>query len=147
MHALQAEAFSIDALKWSRNRYRNRGEVLSSFAASLNYRDLAVLPRTSPNWRRRTCRCHGAGSWLRGRRRYLSQSAIVTPIFTQGWHDGPHPEQRMGARWARLDGVLQEYIAVPAEDAVLALESSAMRKRQRCRSRRSPHGPRSSRAA
>jgi NADPH:quinone reductase-like Zn-dependent oxidoreductase len=44
----------------------------------------------------------------------------VTPIYTQGWHDGmPTLELRTKRTLgAPLSGVLQEYLAVPAEDAV-----------------------------
>jgi NADPH:quinone reductase-like Zn-dependent oxidoreductase len=42
------------------------------------------------------------------------------PIYTQGWHDGmPTPEQRTKRTLgAPLTGVLQEFVCVPAEDAV-----------------------------
>lgn len=48
----------------------------------------------------------------------------VTPLYTQGWHDGlPTPEQRSRKTLgAPLQGVLQEYIVVPAEDALHAPE-------------------------
>ncbi len=44
----------------------------------------------------------------------------VTPIYTQGWHDGmPTLELRTKRTLgAPLTGVLQEYVVVPAEDAV-----------------------------
>ncbi len=44
----------------------------------------------------------------------------VTPIYAQGWHDGnPTLELRTKRTLgAPLSGVLQEYVAVPAEDAV-----------------------------
>ena len=46
----------------------------------------------------------------------------VLPTFTQGWYDGkPTPEQRaQRALGGPLSGVLAEYIAVPAEDAIAA---------------------------
>jgi hypothetical protein len=44
----------------------------------------------------------------------------VTPIYTQGWHDGqPTLELRtQRTLGAPLTGVLQDYVVVPAEDAV-----------------------------
>jgi len=44
----------------------------------------------------------------------------VTPTYMQGWHDGlPTPEQRTKRTLgAPLSGVLQDYVVVPAEDAV-----------------------------
>jgi len=44
----------------------------------------------------------------------------VAPIFTQGWHDGlPTPDQRANRTLgAPLTGVLQDYVIVPADDAV-----------------------------
>jgi NADPH:quinone reductase-like Zn-dependent oxidoreductase len=127
MRAVEAQDFSIEALKLGTRPIPRprRGEILVRVrAATLNYRDLAILVE-----------------------RYLSTLALpyvpasdasgevvdvgedvtrfklgdrVTPIYTQGWHDGkPTPEQRTRRTLgAPLSGVLQDYVVVPAEDAV-----------------------------
>ncbi len=132
MRALQADAFSIDALSLVQKRipHPRRGEVLVQLrAASLNYRDLAVLtanllPKLVPPYVPASDGCGVVVELGDGVTR-LRVGDRVMPTFTQGWHDGlPTPEQRTGRTLgAPLDGVLQEYIAVPAEDAVIAPES------------------------
>ena len=132
MRALQAAAFSIDALSLVEKPMPRprRSEVLVRIrAASLNYRDLAVLtanllPNLALPYVPASDACGVVVELGEGVTR-LRVGDRVMPIFTQGWHDGlPTPEQRMGRTLgAPLDGVLQEYIAVPSEDAVIAPES------------------------
>lgn len=127
MRAMAAHAFSLDAISPVERSVPRpaRGEVLVKVAAaSLNYRDLAVMTGTYiPNlplpFVPASDACgvvvelgEGVTKWSVGDR--------VTPLYTQGWHDGlPTPLQRSTRTLgAPLDGVLQEYIVVPAEDAV-----------------------------
>ncbi|MCW5625695.1 MAG: NAD(P)-dependent alcohol dehydrogenase [Burkholderiales bacterium] len=127
MRALEAGAFSIDALKLAQRPVPQprRGEILVRLrAASLNYRDLAVLvqgylPALPLPY---VPASDGSGEVVQ-----IGEDVTrfkvgdrVTPIYTQGWHDGlPTLELRTRRTLgAPLSGVLQEYIAVPAEDAV-----------------------------
>ncbi len=127
MKAMAAKAFSLDAISLIEREVPRpaRGEILVKVAAaSLNYRDLAVMTGTYiPNlplpFVPASDACgvvvelgEGVSQWRVGDR--------VTPLYTQGWHDGlPTPQQRATRTLgAPLEGVLQEYIAVPAEDAV-----------------------------
>lgn len=131
MRALQARAFSIDALEIAQRPVPSarRGEIVVRIrAASLNYRDLAVL-------------CHGNMPSLQPPYVPASDAAgevvaigddvtrfkvgdRVVPVYTQGWHDGM-PTQEIRTRrtlGAPLAGVLQDYVAVPAEDAIATPE-------------------------
>jgi NADPH:quinone reductase-like Zn-dependent oxidoreductase len=127
MKAVEAKQFSLDALTVvDRPVLRpGRGEILVRVkAVSLNYRDLAVLTGTYIQnlplpFVPASDACgeivevgEGVERWRVGDR--------VTPIYTQGWHDGiPTPHQRSRRTLgAPLDGVLQQYIVIPAEDAV-----------------------------
>jgi len=129
MRALEAQAFSIDALRLVQRPVPRprRGEILIRVrAASLNYRDLAVLtqnyyPTLSPPFVPGSDACgevvalgEGVERWRIGDR--------VTPVYTQGWHDGmPTPEMRAKRTLgAPLEGVLQDYLVVPSEDVVSA---------------------------
>lgn len=128
MKAMAATAFSLDAIEAIELDVPQprRGEILVKVAAaSLNYRDLAVvaqnyipglpLPLVPASDCCGTVVAVGEGvtQWKLGDR--------VTPVYTQGWHDGkPTPEQRARRTLgAPLSGVLQQYVAVPAEDAVV----------------------------
>ncbi len=127
MKAMAATAFSLDAIAPIELDVPEpkRGEILVKIsAASLNYRDLAVLggnyivglplPLVPASDACGTVVALGEGvtQWQLGDR--------VTPIYTQGWHDGkPTPQQRARQTLgAPLSGVLQQYIAIPAADAV-----------------------------
>jgi NADPH:quinone reductase-like Zn-dependent oxidoreductase len=127
--ALQADAFSLDGLTITERRVPNprRGEILLRVrAASLNYRDLAVLtqnyyPTLKLPFVPASDACaeivelgEDVTQWQMGDR--------VTPVYTQGWYDGlPTPEMRAkNTLGAPLDGVLQDYIVVPAGDVVAA---------------------------
>lgn len=127
VRALQAQSFDIAGLKLVEveKPTPGKGEVLVRIkAATLNYRDLAVL----------------GGDYIKGLplpyvpasdgagiveavgpevTRFAVGDRIV-PIYTQGWHDGkPTPEQRAKRTiGAPLPGVLQDYIVIPAEDGV-----------------------------
>ena len=127
MKAMAATAFSLDAIAQLELDVPapKRGEILIKIsAASLNYRDLAVLggnyiaglplPLVPASDACGTVVALGDGvtQWKLGDR--------VTPVYTQGWHDGkPSPQQRFRQTLgAPLAGVLQQYIVVPADDAV-----------------------------
>jgi NADPH:quinone reductase-like Zn-dependent oxidoreductase len=127
MRALQAHDFSIDGLRLGQRPVpkARRGEILVRIkAASLNYRDLAILVQkylpTLPLPYVPASDCAGevveAGEDVK---RFKAGDRVI-PIYTQGWHDGyPTLELRtQRTLGAPLEGVLQEYIAVPAEDAV-----------------------------
>lgn len=127
MRAIEASDFSIDALKLVERPVPKprRGEILVRIrAASLNYRDLAVLVQKYlpslplPYVPASDC-CGEVVETGEGVSRFKVGDR-VTPVYTQGWHDGlPTLELRTKRTLgAPLDGVLQEYIAVPAEDAV-----------------------------
>lgn len=127
MRALEAGAFSIDALKIARRPIPKprRGEILVHLkAASLNYRDLAILAQKyMPALRLPYVPASDACGEVVEVGEDVARFKVgdrVMPIYTQGWHDGnPTLELRtQRTLGAPLDGVLQEYIAVPAQDAV-----------------------------
>jgi NADPH:quinone reductase-like Zn-dependent oxidoreductase len=127
MRAVEADAFSIDALKVVERPVPQprRGEILVHVrAASLNYRDLAVLvkgymPKLALPY---IPASDGSGEVVavgEDVTRFKVGDRVV-PIYTQGWHAGyPTLELRtQRTLGGPLPGVLREYIAVPAEDAV-----------------------------
>ena len=127
MRAIEATGFSIDALRLGERPVPSprRGEILVRIrAASLNYRDLAILVhRYLPNLALPYVPASDACGEVVAVGEEVSRFRVgdrVTPLYTQGWHDGrPTPQQRTGGTLgAPLSGVLQEYIVVPAEDAV-----------------------------
>jgi NADPH:quinone reductase-like Zn-dependent oxidoreductase len=127
MRALEAADFSIDALKLAERPVPKprRGEILVRIkAASLNYRDLAILAQ---KYMATLTLPYVPASDACGEVVEIGEDVTrfkvgdrVTPLYTQGWHDGyPTPEQRTKRTLgAPLSGVLQDYVAVPAEDAV-----------------------------
>jgi NADPH:quinone reductase-like Zn-dependent oxidoreductase len=127
MRALEAKDFSIDALKLGERPVPKprRGEILVHIkAASLNYRDLAILvqkylPTLALPFVPASDACGDIVEIGEGVTRFKVGDRVM-PIYTQGWHDGlPTLELRTKRTLgAPLSGVLQEYIAVPAEDAV-----------------------------
>ena len=127
MRAMEAREFSIDALKlgeWPVPKPR-RGEILVRIkAASLNYRDLAVLvQKYLPTLALPYVPASDAAGEVAEIGEEVTRFKVgdrVMPIYTQGWHDGmPTLELRTKRTLgAPLSGVLQEYVAVPAEDAV-----------------------------
>jgi NADPH:quinone reductase-like Zn-dependent oxidoreductase len=127
MRALEAEGFSIGALRLAERPVpaARRGEILVRIkAASLNYRDLAILtqkylPALPLPYVPASDAC-GEVVEVGEEVTRFKVGDRVTPIYTQGWYDGK-PTLEMRTRrtlGAPLAGVLQEYIAVPAEDAV-----------------------------
>lgn len=127
MRAVEAGGFGRDTLSLVERPVPRPGpgEILVRVrAATLNYRDLAILggsykPDLKPPF--------VPGSDAAGE--VVETGAAVTrfkvgdrvvPTYTQGWIDGlPTPEQRTGRTLGvPLSGVLQDYVAVPAEDAV-----------------------------
>jgi NADPH:quinone reductase-like Zn-dependent oxidoreductase len=127
MRALEATDFSIDALKLAERPVPKprRGEILVRIkAASLNYRDLAILTQkymsTLPLPYVPASDCGGEVVEIGEEVTRFKVGDRVTPLYTQGWHDGyPTPEQRTKRTLgAPLSGVLQDYVVVPVEDAV-----------------------------
>jgi len=128
MQAMAASAFSldaIDAIELDVPQPR-RGEILIRVSAvSLNYRDLAVLGGNYiQNLTLPLVPASDACGFVVALGEGVTQWKIgdrVTPIYTQGWYDGkPTPQQRFRQTLgAPLSGVLQHYVAVPAEDAVM----------------------------
>jgi NADPH:quinone reductase-like Zn-dependent oxidoreductase len=127
MRAVQADAFSIDALKLAQRPVpvARRGEILVRLrAASLNYRDLAVLtqgymPTLPLPYVPASDACGEVVQVGEDVTRFQVGDRVL-PVYTQGWYDGK-PTLEMRTRrtlGAPLEGVLQQYIAVPAEDAV-----------------------------
>jgi NADPH:quinone reductase-like Zn-dependent oxidoreductase len=127
MRALEASAFSIDALRVVERpmpRLR-RGEIMIRIrAASLNYRDLAILKAI---YLSNLPLPYVPASDACGEVEEIGEDVTrfrvgdrVAPIYTQGWYDGmPTLELRTKRTLgAPLTGVLQEYVVVPAEDAV-----------------------------
>lgn len=129
MLAVEATGFGIDALQIETRPVPvpKAGEILVHLAAAtLNYRDLALLTGTY-----RAGQQFG-GTYVPGSDgcgRVVAIGAGVTrfavgdravPTYTQGWIGGlPTPEMRAGQTLGLpLDGVLRSYIAVPAEAAV-----------------------------
>ena len=131
MRALEAPAFSIDSLRLAQRPIPapRRGEILVRVrAASLNYRDLVILKGIYlPSLPLPFVPCSDACGEVAALGEDVTRFKVgdrVTPIYTQGWHDGmPTPEQRTKRTLgAPLTGVLQEYVVVPAEDAVAVPE-------------------------
>ncbi len=127
MRALEAKDFSIDALKLGERPVPKPrgGEILVHVkAASLNYRDLAILAQKyMPALQLPyvpASDCCGDVVEIGEEVTRFKVGDRVTPVYTQGWHDGyPTPEQRAKRTLgAPLSGVLQDYVVVPAEDAV-----------------------------
>src|SRR5258706_5141115 len=127
MRVLEATDFSIDALKLGERPVPKprRGEILVHIkAASLNYRDLAILAQ---KYMATLALPYVPASDACGEVVEIGEEVTrfkvgdrVTPVYTQGWHDGyPTPDQRTKRTLgAPLSGVLQEYVVVPAEEAV-----------------------------
>ncbi len=129
MRAVEATDFSIDALGLGERPVPEvrRGEILVKIsAASLNYRDLAILahkymPKLKLPYVPASDCCGEVVEIGEGVTRFREGDRVL-PLYTQGWHDGmPTPQQRTTRTLgAPLAGVLQEYIAVPEEEAVIA---------------------------
>lgn len=129
MRAAKAFGFSLDEIRVVEEDVpvAGSGQILVKVkAATLNYRDLAVLTGTyiqglALPFVPASDACGEVVAVGDGVTRFQVGDR-VTPIYTQGWHDGrPTPEQRARRTiGAPLGGVLQDYLVVPAEDAVRA---------------------------
>lgn len=129
MQAIEAQGFSIDRLKLvERPRPEaHRGEIqIEVGAASLNYRDLAVLSGTHiPDlplpYVPVSDACGKVTAIGDGVTRFALGDRVV-PCYIQGWRDGAlTQEQRVKhTLGGPLPGVLQQVIVVPAEDAIAA---------------------------
>ncbi len=127
MRCIEAGDFSIEALKLGQRPVPKprRGEILVRIkAASLNYRDYAILMQ---KYMASLQLPYVPASDACGEVVEIGEEVTrfkvgdrVTPVYTQGWHDGyPTPAQRTTRTLgAPLSGVLQDYVVVPAEDAV-----------------------------
>lgn len=127
MRAVEAQDFSIDALKIVERPVPQprRGEIVVRVrAASLNYRDLAVLvQRYLPNLPLPYVPASDAAGEVVAIGEDVTRFKVgdrVIPVYTQGWHSGmPTLELRtQRTLGGPLPGVLRDYIAIPAEDAV-----------------------------
>jgi len=124
---MEARSFALQDLVASTRKVPlpGPGELLLQVkAVSLNFRDIAVLTQNYyPNLKlpfvpasdaSTEVAAIGAGvtGWEVGDR--------AVPIYTQGWHDGlPSREMRaQNTLGGPLEGVLQDYIVVPAQDVV-----------------------------
>lgn len=129
MSALEAPEFSIDSLRRVEHPIPTPGpgEILVRVhAASLNYRDLAILtgvylPDLPLPYVPASDACGTVAATGEGVTRFAVDDRVM-PCYIQGWRDGaPTAEQRQRRTLgAPLTGVLQEYVVVPAEDAVAA---------------------------
>ena len=127
MRAVEANDFSIGALRLTQRPVPapRRGEILVRIrAASLNYRDLAILEQkylpSLPLPYVPASDCCGEVAAVGEAVSRFKVGERVMPLYTQGWYDGK-PTLEMRTRrtlGAPLAGVLAEYVAVPAEDAV-----------------------------
>lgn len=127
MRAVLAKSFSVSNLELGNAPVPTpgKGEILVRIkAATLNYRDLAVLggdyikdlplpfvPASDG--------CGVVEAIGPDVTRFAVGDRII-PTYTQGWHDGkPTPEQRAKRTLgAPLQGVLQDFIVIPEQDAV-----------------------------
>jgi NADPH:quinone reductase-like Zn-dependent oxidoreductase len=129
MRVIEATAFDLNALRVSKRPVPRprRGEILVRVkAVTLNYRDLAVLsgtylPDLPLPYIPASDACGEVVEVGEEVTRFKPGDRVL-PAYTQGWHDGkPTPDQRAKRTLGGpLPGVLAEYVAVPAEDAVAA---------------------------
>jgi NADPH:quinone reductase-like Zn-dependent oxidoreductase len=129
MRVVEASGFGLEALHLVERPLPRPGpgEILIRLrAASLNYRDLAILqgiykPELKPPFVPVSDGCGEVVEIGAGVRRF-GVGARVIPTYIQGWIDGlPTPEQRtQRTLGVPLSGLLQDYVCVPAEDAVTA---------------------------
>ena len=129
MRVVEADGFGLDRLCLVERPVPRPGpgEMLVRVgAATLNYRDLAILkgsykPDLKPPFVPGSDACGEVVEAGPGVTRFKVGDRVV-PTYTQGWIDGlPTPEQRSSRTLGvPLSGVLQDYVAVPAEDAVAA---------------------------
>lgn len=129
MKAVEAQRFSIDGLAVVERPIPSprRGEILLRVnAASLNYRDLVVLSGTYiPNLALPYVPVSDCCGTVAAVGEDVTRFAVgdrVVPCYIRGWRDGAlTAEQRFGQTLGGpLPGVLQEYILVPADEAIAA---------------------------
>jgi NADPH:quinone reductase-like Zn-dependent oxidoreductase len=129
MRVIEASGFGLDKLNMVERPIPlpTADQILIRLkAATLNYRDLAILKGSyKPDLKGPFVPgSDGCGEIVEigSKVTRFGVGERVLPIYTQGWIDGnPTPEQRsQRSLGTPLDGVLQDYIAVPAEDAVRA---------------------------
>src|SRR5215212_10236722 len=119
MRAVEASAFGLDSLRLVERPVPRPGpgEILVRVrAASLNYRDLVILEGV---YRPDLPLPYVPAS--DGCCKEVAVGDRTVPTYTQGWIDGlPTPEMRaQRTLGAPLAGLLQDYVVVPAEDAVV----------------------------
>jgi len=129
MRAMQANAFSIDALQMVQvpRPVAGAGEIVVKVAAaSLNFRDLAIitgsyfpdlaLPYVPAS------DCVGTVVEVGARVSRFAVGDRVIPCYIQGWREGELTQEQRKTKTlgAPMTGVLQDYVSVPAEDAVSA---------------------------
>ncbi|GIX40345.1 MAG: NADPH:quinone oxidoreductase [Leptospiraceae bacterium] len=101
--------------------------LLEMKAASLNFRDLLMIKGNyNPKLRMPIVPCSdGVGIVIKKGKKvhHLQEGDRVIPIFAQGWYDGP-PFRSMFRKTlgGPLDGTLQKYMIVPANDVVKSPE-------------------------
>lgn len=129
MRAVEASGFGIDTLRLVERPVPRPGPgeiLLRVKAATLNYRDLAIV---NGSYRPDAARPFVPASDASGEVVELGPGVTrfsvgdrVVPTYIQGWIDGlPTPEQRAELTLGvPLTGVLQDYVTIPAEDAVTA---------------------------
>jgi NADPH:quinone reductase-like Zn-dependent oxidoreductase len=129
MRAVEATGFGLDRLAVVERPVPRpgRGEILVRIkAVSLNYRDLVILkgsylPDLPLPYVPASDACGEVAEVGDAVTRFRLRDRVI-PTYTQGWTDGlPTPEMRtQRTLGAPLAGVLQDYLVVPAEDAVTA---------------------------
>ena len=129
MKIIQATAFSLDSIApaTATKPAPGTGEILVKVsAATLNYRDLAVLsggylPNLPMPFVPASDCCGTVEAVGAGVTRFKAGDRVV-PCYIQGYRDGAlTAEQRANnTLGGPLPGVLQEYRVVPAEDAIAA---------------------------
>ena len=129
MRAIEARAFSIDALTLTERPVPapGAGEILVRVkAATLNYRDLAVLiggymPALPLPFIPVSDACGVVEAVGEGVTRFAVGDRVV-PCYIQTYHSGLITQEQRTQRTigAPRDGVLRDYMTVPAEDAVHA---------------------------
>jgi NADPH:quinone reductase-like Zn-dependent oxidoreductase len=127
MRAIEAKGFGLDRLAQVEHPVPRpgKGEILVRIrAASLNYRDLVILKGLyKPDLPLPYVPASDGAGEVVGAGEGVTRFKIgdrVLPTYIQGWYDGmPTQEQRSSRTLgAPLAGVLQDFVVVPAEDAV-----------------------------